>query len=143
MARVHRILCLPCIVTGKTNSNTQTQETVMKCVEGLVSAVPTRNKKIYIKHAKQMAKILKEYGATKVVECWGESVPPGKTTSFLKAVQCKKNETVVFSWIEWPSQAARNKGMKKFMSDPRMENMTMPFDGNRMIFGSFKVIMNE
>ncbi len=33
------------------------------------------------------------------------------------AVQCKPDETVVFSWIGWPSRQVRDEGMKKVM-DP-------------------------
>jgi uncharacterized protein YbaA (DUF1428 family) len=115
----------------------------MSYIDGLITAVPTKNKKIYMKHAKQTAKLFKEFGAVKVVECWGDDVPPGKLTSFPLAVKCKKDETVVLSWIEWPTKAARNKGMKKVMSDPRMMNMDMPFDGSRMIFGGFKIVLSE
>jgi uncharacterized protein YbaA (DUF1428 family) len=115
----------------------------MSYIDGLVTAVPTKNKKIYMKHAKKVAKIFKDYGALKVVECWGDDVPAGKLTSFPLAVKCKKDETVVFSWIEWPSKAARNKGMKKFMSDPLMMDMDMPFDGSRMIFGGFTMVLSE
>jgi uncharacterized protein YbaA (DUF1428 family) len=71
-------------------------------------------------------------------------VPEGKLTSFPMAVQRKDDETVVFSWIAWPSRAARDEGMKKAMADPRMqpEHNPMPFDGKRVIFGGFQVIVN-
>jgi len=49
----------------------------------------------------------------------------------------------VFSWITWPSKQARDEGMKKFMEDARMKTdfNDMPFDGQRMIFGGFQVIV--
>ncbi len=116
----------------------------MNYVDGYVLAVPTRNKEAYIKLSQQVSPYFIEHGALKVVECWGEDVPEGKVTSFPMAVQCKDDETVVFSWITWPDKATRDKGMKAVMEDPRMfpdKDMEMPFDGKRMIFGGFEPIV--
>jgi uncharacterized protein YbaA (DUF1428 family) len=59
------------------------------------------------------------------------------------AVQKKDDETVVFSWIVWPSRQARDEGMKKVMADPRIQSNVnpMPFDGKRLIFGGFEVLV--
>jgi Protein of unknown function (DUF1428) len=54
------------------------------------------------------ALIFKEHGALKFVECWGDDVPDAKLTSFPMAVKRKDDETVVFSWIIWPSRDLRN-----------------------------------
>lgn len=115
----------------------------MSYVDGFVVAVPTINKDIYKKHAEVAAVIFKEYGALNLVECWGDNVPDGKLTSFPMAVKCKKDETVVFSWISWHSRKARDEGMQKAMADPRLHPDTnaMPFDGSRMIYGGFEVIV--
>ena len=78
----------------------------------------------------------------RVVECWGDDVPEGKVTDFRRSVQAKEGESVVFSWVEWPDKATRDAGMEKFMKDPRMEAAgEMPFDGKRMIFGSFAPVV--
>ena len=111
-------------------------------VDGYVLAVPTASREIYHEHAASAAPIFKEHGALRVVECWGDDVPEGKLTSFPMAVKLKPDETVVFSWIVWPSRAARNAGMKAFMADPRTAGLTMPFDGARIIFGGFEVIVD-
>ncbi len=71
----------------------------MSYVDGFVIAVPTKNRDAFIKHAKEAAAVLKEHGALRVVECWGDDVPDGNVTSFPMAVQKKPDETVVFSWI--------------------------------------------
>jgi uncharacterized protein YbaA (DUF1428 family) len=44
----------------------------------------------------------------------------------------------------WPSKAARNAGSKKVMEDPRSKDMgsNMPFDGKRMIFGGFDLLLD-
>ena len=115
----------------------------MDYIDGFVAAVPTKNKEAYIKHAQVAAQCLKEYGAKKVVECWGDDIPEGEITSFPKAVQCQDGETIVFSWIVWESKEARDEGMKKIMTDERMspENSPMPLDGKRVIYGSFHVLL--
>ena len=119
----------------------------MTYVDGFVVAVPTGNKEIYKHHAEAAAVVFKEHGALKLVECWGDDVPEGKMTSFPMAVHCKEDETVCFSWILWPSRDVRNDGMKKVMEDPRMQPETnpdmaeMPFDGKRMIYGGFEMIV--
>jgi uncharacterized protein YbaA (DUF1428 family) len=119
----------------------------MPYVDGFVLAVPTANKEIYKQHAEAAAIVFKEYGALKVVECWGDDVPEGEVTSFPMAVQCKEGETVCFSWIVWPSREIRDEGMENVMADPRMKPETnssaeMPFDGKRMIYGGFEMIVD-
>ncbi len=114
----------------------------MQYVDGFVAAVPAANQATYLEHAKEAAAIFKECGALSIVEGWGDDVPDGKLTSFPLAVQRKPDEVVVFSWITWPSRQVRDEGMKKFMADPRVKDMKMPFDGQRMIYGGFKMILN-
>lgn len=115
----------------------------MAYVDGFVAAVPTANREAFRKHAADAAVVFKEHGALKVVECWGDDVPEGQLTSFPMAVKRKDDETVVFSWILWPSRGAREEGMKKAMTDPRLRSDAnpMPFDGKRMIYGGFEVIV--
>ncbi len=117
----------------------------MTYVDGFVAAVPTANKDKFRKHAEDAAAVFKECGALKVTECWGDDVPQGKLTSFPLAVKCQEDETVVFSWIVWPSRAVRDQGMAKMMADPRMQPDTnpMPFDGKRVIFGGFEVLVES
>ncbi len=117
----------------------------MTYVDGFVAAVPNENKEMYKKHAQAAAIVFKDHGALKLVECWGDDVPDGEVTSFPMAVKCKPDETVVFSWITWPSKEARNEGMKKVMADPRLnrDSNPMPFDGRRMIYGGFEMIVDE
>lgn len=115
----------------------------MDYVDGFVAPVALADKEKYVAFARQTAAILREFGATRVVECWGDDVPPGKLTSFPLAVQSKESETVVFSWITWPSKAVRDVGMAAFMNDPRMAALgDMPFDGKRLIYGGFQMVMD-
>jgi len=116
----------------------------MNYIDGFVAAVPTANRDSYLGHARAAAAVFKEHGALSVVECWGDDVPEGKLTSFTMAVQRKDDETVVFSWITWPSRAARDAGMEKAMKDQRLQPGTnpMPFDGKRLIYGGFEVMLS-
>ena len=114
----------------------------MAYVDGFVAAVPAANKDSYLDHARQALPLFKEYGALRMVECWGDDVPDGKVTDFRGAVKAKTDEVVVFSWIEWPSKAVRDAGMKRMMEDARMRDMAMPFDGQRMIYGGFQPILD-
>ena len=115
----------------------------MSYIDAMVCAVPTANKEKYIAHAKLAAVVFKDHGALQVVECWGDDVPEGKVTSFPMAVKRQDDETVVFSWITWPSKAARDLAWEKVMKDPRLspENNPMPFDGKRLIHGGFNRVV--
>lgn len=117
----------------------------MNYVDGFVAAVPTKNKELYMKHARNAAAVFKDHGALKLVECWGDDVPEGKVTSFPQAVKCEDDETVVFSWILWPSAEVRKEAWPKVMEDPRLQadNNPMPFDGKRMIYGGFQMMVEE
>ena len=114
----------------------------MNYVDGVVISVPTADKESYRAFAQKMGALFKEFGALNVVDCWGDDVPEGKLTSFSMAVKREPTETVVFSWITWPSRGVRDAGWKAAMADPRMQPgaSAMPFDGKRMIFGGFEMI---
>ncbi len=116
----------------------------MAYVDGFVAAVPVENREQYRTHAARAAAVFKEHGALAVVECWGDDVPEGKLTSFTMAVKREAHEAVVFSWITWPSKQTRDEGMKRAMEDARLGAGTnpMPFDGKRMIYGGFEVIVD-
>jgi uncharacterized protein YbaA (DUF1428 family) len=119
----------------------------MSYIDGFVIAVPTANKDKFIAHAKLGDSVFIDLGAVRVLECWGDDVPVGKLTDFRRAVQAQDDETVVFSWIEWPDKATRDAGMAKMMSpdfhDERMDPQKnpMPFDGKRLIYGGFAPVV--
>ena len=115
----------------------------MSYVDGFVLAVPAANKEAYRKMAAAAAPLFREFGATRIVECWGDDVPEGKVTDFRGAVKATADEVVVFSWIEYPSKEVRDAAVARMMSDPRMKALgDMPFDGQRMIFGGFRPILD-
>lgn len=119
----------------------------MAYIDGFVIPIADADRQRFIDFARQFDPIFLEYGATRVVECMGDDVPPGKQTDFYRAVAARDGEAVLFSWIEWPDKATRDAGMKKVMEDPRMDpnvpgNPPVPFDGARMIFGGFMPVLD-
>ncbi len=111
-------------------------------VDGFFTAVPKKNKAQYVELAEKMAPLFKEFGATRVFDCWQDDVPHGKVTDFYGAVKATEDEAVVFSWIEYPSKDLRDAVMKKMEADPKMKELmkSAPFDAKRMIFGGFESI---
>lgn len=119
----------------------------MTYVDGFVIAVPANNREAFVAHARQFDELLVAEGALRVVECWGSDVPHGKVTDFFGAVKAGDGETVCFSWIEWPDKATRDAAHTRMQA--RMESgempsgmHDMPFDGKRMIFGGFDVVVD-
>jgi uncharacterized protein YbaA (DUF1428 family) len=117
----------------------------MSYFEGFVAAVPEANKDAYRKHSNEFAPVAQEFGVRRTIEAWADDVPDGKVTDFKKAVDAKPDETVVFSFFEYPSKQERDAANEKFRSDPRMQDMgaSMPFDAKRMILGGFESIVEE
>lgn len=119
----------------------------MSYFDGFVIAVPTANRQTFIDHARASDGVFMELGAKRVVECWADDVPDGKVTDFRKAVQAKEDETVIFSFIEWPDKATRDAAMKQMddlmKTDDRFdpEKNPVPFDGKRMIYGGFEAVV--
>jgi uncharacterized protein YbaA (DUF1428 family) len=115
-------------------------------VDGFVVPVPTKKLPAYRRMAQKAGKMWKEYGALEFIECLADDVKPGKWTSFPRSVKLKSNETVVFSYIVYKSRAHRDKVNARVMKDPRLAAMMnpgeMPFDGKRMIYGGFKVLVS-
>ncbi len=111
---------------------------------GSIAAVPTANQGKYIEHASAAWPMFQSRGATRMIENWGEDVPKGKLTDFHRAVAASDDESVVFSWIEWPDKATADAAWRQMESDPAMQQMPeMPFDGKRMIFGGFTPVFER
>jgi len=117
----------------------------MRYVDGYVLPVPKKNLQAYRRMAQQAAKVWRDHGALEYAECVADDVKPGKLTSFPQSVKLKPGEIVVFSWIVFKSRAHRDRVNAKVMKDPRLANMmdpkALPFDGKRMIWGGFKVLV--
>ncbi len=117
----------------------------MQYVDGFVLPVPKKNLQTYRRMARQAGKIWRDHGALEFREYVAEDVKVGKWTSFPRSVKLKPGETVIFSWIAYKSRAHRDRVNAKVMKDPRLAKMmnpeVMPFDGKRMIYGGFKILV--
>jgi uncharacterized protein YbaA (DUF1428 family) len=119
----------------------------MAYVDGFIVPLPSKNIEVYKQMSQRMAEVWREYGALEFRECLGDDVKPGKLTSFPQAVNLEEGEVCVFSWIVYESRAARDAINDKAMKDPRiadlMKGESMPFDGKRMIYGGFEMIIDR
>jgi uncharacterized protein YbaA (DUF1428 family) len=118
----------------------------MRYVDGYVLPVPKKNVAAYRRMAQKAGKVWRDHGALEFIECVADDVKPGKHTSFPQSVKLKPGEMVVFSWIVFKSRVHRDRVNAKVMKDPRLAKMmdpkAMPFDGKRMIWGGFKVLVD-
>ena len=118
----------------------------MSYVDGFVVPVPQKNLAAYRRMARRAGTVWREHGALEYIECVADDVQPGKLTSFPQAVKLKEGEVVVFSWIIYSSKRERNRINKLVMADPRLAAMmdptSLPFDGKRMFFGGFKILVD-
>ena len=117
----------------------------MTYVDGFVLPVKKRQLATYRSMARQAGKVWRQHGALEFHECIADDVPHGKRTSFPRSVKLKRGETVVWSYIVYKSRTHRDRVNAKVMKDPRMTSImnpkALPFDGKRMIFGGFKVLV--
>jgi uncharacterized protein YbaA (DUF1428 family) len=114
-------------------------------IDGTLMPVPIANKAAFRDWAAKMAALFQEYGATRVLDGWGDDIPDGKVTDFKRAVKAKEGETVMYGWVEWPTKAVRDAAWGKMMADPRMQpDKSQPplFDGQRMVYGGFTPILD-
>jgi uncharacterized protein YbaA (DUF1428 family) len=118
----------------------------MAYVDGFVLAVPQDKLPAYREMATLAGQVWKEHGALEYRECVADDVKPGKHTSFPQAVKLKPGEAVWFSWIVYRNRKHRDSVNRKVMKDkritPMMDPKKLPFDGKRMFWGGFKVIVD-
>ncbi|HUL40314.1 MAG TPA: DUF1428 domain-containing protein [Burkholderiales bacterium] len=118
----------------------------MQYVDGFVVPVPKKKLNAYRRMAQKAGKVWREHGALEFVECVADDVKPGKWTSFPQSVKLKAGETVVFSYIVYKSRAHRDRVNAKAMKDRRLADMmdpnAMPFDGKRMFWGGFRILVD-
>ena len=97
-------------------------------VMGFFAKRPKRGRKSAAEREKQIAELL----ASAQIEA--------------RHVKLKADETVIFAYIVYTSRAHRDRVNAKVMKDPRLAPMmnpkTMPFDGKRMFWGGFKVMID-
>jgi uncharacterized protein YbaA (DUF1428 family) len=118
----------------------------MSYVDGFVVPVPKKKLAAYRAMARKAGKVWREHGALAYKECVADDVKKGKWTSFPRAVKLKAGETVWFSFVVYKSRKDRDRVLAKAMNDKRLAAMMdpkkMPFDGKRLIYGGFRVVVD-
>tara|TARA_B000000460_G_scaffold242852_1_gene211022 strand:- start:292 stop:666 length:375 start_codon:yes stop_codon:yes gene_type:complete len=115
-------------------------------IDGFVFPIAKAHLEEYKTVAEKVAEIWKEYGALTYLEFLGDDLQAEGTASFIKTVEVKENEQLIFGWVVFPSKEIRDEANKKVPQDPRMETLVKPlldpekmiFDANRMLYGGFK-----
>ena len=111
--------------------------------DGFVVPVPEGKTEDYRALAAKMAKVFRQHGASRVIEALSDDVNRGEVTDFYRAVKAEDGEKVVFSFIEWPDKATRDRAWGKIMEDESLRPQgDMPFDGKRMFWGGFDKIVD-
>nr|WP_308458084.1 DUF1428 domain-containing protein [Sphingomonas sp. NBWT7] len=104
----------------------------------------TDKREAYRDFARTSAGAFLDHGASRVVDTWGGDVPDGKVTDFRRAAHLQDEETVALGWIEWPSKEVRDAAWERLMRDERlMGDGDRPFDGMRMMFGAFVLVVDR
>lgn len=116
----------------------------MSYIGGFLAAVPVARRAAYEAHAGRFAQALRAHIPVRAVETWEDDVPAGEVTDFRRAVLAGADEAVVFSWIEYPDRAAHDAVFGLMDSDPDLQALgaSLPFDGQRLVFGSFDPIVD-
>ena len=115
----------------------------MTYVDGFVMAVPKSNKQQIHRACPHRGCGVHRAGPPVFSNAGPTTCPTARSRISASAVQANGDETVVFSWIEWPDKATRDAGMKNDDERPsdEPESNPMPFDAKRMIFGGFAPVV--
>ncbi len=118
----------------------------MRYLDAFVLPVPEKKLKAYQAIAQKAGKIWCEHGALEYIEAVGDDLVVQMGVSFTKLVKPKKGEQIIVSFIVYKSRAHRDSVNAKVMADARlkkmMENLPMPFDMKRMVYGGFKTLVD-
>nr|WP_281384013.1 DUF1428 domain-containing protein [Novosphingobium chloroacetimidivorans] len=115
--------------------------TALPYVQGFMVPVPTAKRDIYAKMAAEAWDMFAGYGAQAVLEAWGDDVPHGKVTDFYRGVKATEEESVVFSYMIWPSRDACQEASRKMQEAEMPTDFEIPFDGMRMVWGGFEPVV--
>jgi uncharacterized protein YbaA (DUF1428 family) len=111
--------------------------------DGYLAPVPSAGREAFAEFAAFCDAIFMEFGATWIVESWGEWLPPGTVNDMRGAVDAQPEENVLFSWVQWPDKATRDAASARMMEDERFASLEMPFDGRRLVYGGFVPLLQR
>ena len=131
---------------------------IMTFTDITIVPVSTAKKQTYLAFSKRIAEIYREYGALRVADCWQSddasddadfhaadamaNYEPGSLPNFRTLAGALEGQTVVVSFIEWPSREVRDRGVKAAAVDPRIQatvDEDPVFDGRQLVAGGFTI----
>lgn len=121
----------------------------MTYVDGFVIPVPKCNKSKFIDYGHRSDEVFVRHGASRIFECWQDNVARGALNDFFMGVDARDDEVIAFSWIEWRDKATRDQCMAVLdgvmKADPHFDQTRnpLPFDGGRMLWGRFQVLVER
>ncbi|WP_339889190.1 DUF1428 family protein [uncultured Flavobacterium sp.] len=124
-------------------------ETTTNYIDGFIFPVPKIQLNEYKSIAEKIAAIWKEYGALAYFEYIGDEMTLEGTRSFVKTLEAKEDEAIIFGWVVFPSKQTRDLANKQVPNDPRITELVAPitnperliFDASRMVYGGFKPLI--
>lgn len=124
-----------------------------KYIDGFVIPIHPNNLKEYERIASLAAEVWKDHGALEYIEAVGDDIAGHgpECRSATEVIGTQPGETLVFAYIVYNSREHRDEVNAKVMADPRMkeicpaqnQDVTPPFDPQRMMFGGFRVIVQQ
>ena len=123
-----------------------------------VVPVATAHKDAYVAFSRRMAEVYRDHGATRVLDCWQDSQESRQADFHADGVEygaglpdlasaagAAHGESVVVTITEWPSRAARDRGVAAATRDPRVLatlDEEPGFDGGRLLADIFEITMD-
>jgi uncharacterized protein YbaA (DUF1428 family) len=116
----------------------------MTYIDGFLVPVPRDKKRQYLDWARASGSVFIELGARRILESWEDDLAYDTVSDFRRALQAQDDESIVFSWIEWPDKKTRDEAWAKVREPARSDadvTPPMPIEPKRVIYGGFAPIL--
>jgi uncharacterized protein YbaA (DUF1428 family) len=114
----------------------------MAYVDGFIVPVPRDKKRQYLDFANATGAAFIELGAIRIQECWEDDLAYDTDSNFRRALEATDDESILFSWIEWPDKRTRDEAWAKVREPEHNDGgPSPPFEVRRVIYGGFAPIL--
>lgn len=111
----------------------------MNYIDGYVMSILTKDVEAYRRLASNAADVWIDHGALEYSQCITDEAP-----GFTQHFSLNSDEAMLLCWIVYKSREDRDRINAEALHDPRIARLdpkTMPFNGERLIFGGFKPLV--